>query len=169
MIQEIWRPVSGYNGVYWVSSQGRVKSVKNGKEKVLSQRTDKDGYKEVTLSKDGHRKHHKVHRLVAYEFIPNDDLFKREVNHKDEDPSNNSVSNLEWCDRAYNNRYGRRNERMAEANSIPIWQIMPDVGKLRLWKSAKEVERTIGLGASFIAKCCKKKRESCYGFIWRYA
>lgn len=167
--QEIWKPVSGYDELYWVSSYGNVKSYKRGKSKVLKPGVDKDGYLVVVLSKDGKSKQYKVHRLVAYEFIPNDDLFKTEINHIDENPANNTVTNLEWCTRAYNNKYGGRNKRMAESNSIPVWQIMPEVGEIRLWESAKEVERSIGLNASFIAKCCKKKRDMCYGFIWRYA
>ena len=121
MIEEIWRPIEGYEGLYEVSNTGQVRSLdryvkySNGrihlhKGKVLSPIKDKDGYLQVSLYYN--RKMYKkyVHRIVAEAFLPNPDNLP-EVNHKDEDKTNNNVTNLEWCDRKYNLSYGSRQER----------------------------------------------------------
>ena len=124
MTEEIWRPVVGYEGLYEVSSYGRVRSMDRyvkcdyeryrlHKGKVLSPGKDKDGYLFVVLSCNGKHKTIAVHRLVAQTFIPNpDDL--PQVNHRDENPSNDNVDNLEWCDAKYNMNYGTRNIRIRE-------------------------------------------------------
>lgn len=114
-MNEEWRDIPGYEGKYQVSNLGQVKSctrTRNGKkgtiaivkERVLKLKTDKDGYKEVALSLDGKLKYYRVHRLVAMAFIPNP-LNLPLINHKDENPANNNVDNLEWCDSSYNSRY----------------------------------------------------------------
>ena len=116
MIEEIWRPIEGYEGLYEVSNTGRVRSldmyVKCGygsyrlrKGKVLSPVIKDNGYLQVGLYYNGKYKMFLVHRLVAQAFIENFDNLP-EVNHLDEDKSNNSVDNLEWCDRSYNLKYG---------------------------------------------------------------
>lgn len=112
---EIWRDVPGYEDKYEVSNIGRVKScsrtrkgkedsIATVKERILKQKTDKDGYKEVGLCRDGKLKYFRVHRLVATAFIPNP-LNLPLINHKDENPANNTVENLEWCDFTYNRNY----------------------------------------------------------------
>ena len=114
---EIWKPVVGYENLYEVSNYGRVRSLdrvdcagRKRKGKELKQRSDKDGYKRAGLSKNGTSKPLLVHRLVAIAFISNPQN-KPQINHKDENKANNCVWNLEWCDQAYNNNYGTRNER----------------------------------------------------------
>ena len=104
-----WRPVIEYEGLYQVSSLGRVKSLKdnhnNTREKILRQVKLKNGYLVVNLWKGGKYKTCLVHRLVATAFLDNPNNF-RCVNHKDENKENNIVSNLEWCTYQYNNTYG---------------------------------------------------------------
>ena len=107
---EIWRPVIGYEGLYEVSSYGRVRSLK--KNKVIKFFL-KGGYPYCGLFSDGKQKNHQIHRLVAQAFIPNPDNLPQ-VNHKDEDKTNNIVDNLEWCDRKYNMNYGSRTERFKQ-------------------------------------------------------
>lgn len=114
MIEE-WKPVVGYEGLYEVSSLGRVRSLDRfyyrlHKGKVLSPTKDRYGYLTVTLNCNGKSKTIKIHRLVAQAFIENPDNLPQ-VNHKDENPSNNNVDNLEWCTAKYNNNYGTRQER----------------------------------------------------------
>ena len=109
-MEEIWKPISGYEGIYEISNLGAIKSleriVKNSgvhggyvklKERILKPRENKkrNGYYEISLKKDGIEKRFKVHRLVAIAFIPNPNN-KPEVNHIDGNKSNNSASNLEW-------------------------------------------------------------------------
>ena len=124
MTEEIWRPIVGYEGLYEVSSYGRVRSLDRyvkcdyekyrlHKGKVLSPGKDKDGYLSVVLSCNGKHKKIAVHRLVAQAFIPNPDNLPQ-VNHRDENPSNDNVDNLEWCTAKYNLSYGTRNIRIKE-------------------------------------------------------
>lgn len=118
-MEEIWKPVKGYEGYYEVSNLGRVRSIDRVvvdtvrncerllKGKVLVQNDKENGYKTVVFCKE-HKTHNKyVHRLVAEVFIPNPDNLPQ-INHKDEDKTNNRVDNLEWCTQLYNNLYGSR-------------------------------------------------------------
>ena len=118
---EIWKPKKDYEGLYEVSNLGRVKSLGNGKsinskEGILKPGKIKQGYLQVTLCKNRKQKRFLVHRLVAEAFLPNPENLPF-INHKDEDKTNNSVDNLEYCTREYNNNYGTRNERVAKANT----------------------------------------------------
>ena len=118
-IGEIWKPVIGYYGLYEVSNFGRVKSInynKTGKERLMKQVVNKQGYYQVTLHKNGSMAAKKVHRLVAEAFIPNPNNLPC-VNHKNEDKTDNRVENLEWCSIEYNNRYGMRGKKISEAIS----------------------------------------------------
>ena len=109
-MEEIWKDIEGYEGLYQVSNYGRVKSLpkihkttKNynklgyiTKEKILRQRKTQRGYFLVTLYKDQKGKSLYVHRLVANMFILNKDN-KPCINHKNGDKKDNKVTNLEWC------------------------------------------------------------------------
>ena len=109
--QERWKPIFGYDGMYEVSDLGRVRSRKRGEWKVMSAKKNRGGYLIVNLYKDGKQKTVKIHRLVAQAFIPNDNIFNTEINHRNECKSDNKVSNLEWCDRQYNNTYNEIHHR----------------------------------------------------------
>ena len=119
---EIWKDIEGYEGLYQVSNKGRIKSLnridsrgRKVNEKILSSKPNNKGYLRVHLYKNGKRKPFSVHRLVAIAFIPNPNNLL-EVNHKDENKENNTVDNLEWCNRKYNTNYGSRNERASVSN-----------------------------------------------------
>jgi hypothetical protein len=98
---EEWKPIAGSNGEYHVSSNGRVKSYKNGKERILKPGLIGNGYPAVDICTNGKRKIQKIHRLVALAFIPNEEG-KGDVNHKDGNKLNNYVENLEWMTRKEN-------------------------------------------------------------------
>ena len=105
---EIWKDVPGYEGLYQVSNYGRVLSLYRYRKKsqnILKTFTRKTGYIAVTLQKNGKRETKLVHQLVALCFIDNPNNYPI-INHKDENPSNNRVDNLEWCTHKYNSNYG---------------------------------------------------------------
>lgn len=108
-MKEVWKDTKGVFG-YQVSNFGRVRSIfsrwgKRAYPRIMKGSIDSHGYVQVTISINGERKLMFVHRLVAKAFIPNP-LNLEMVNHKDENPLNNNVDNLEWCTRSYNNSYG---------------------------------------------------------------
>lgn len=120
-MSEVWKDIYfvengeifDYRGLYAVSNFGRVKSFHNGKEKILKP-GNTGGYEIVNLCKNSKQKSFYIHRLVAHIFLTG--CFDgAEVNHKDENKTNNHVSNLEWCTSKYNNNYGTRNERASES------------------------------------------------------
>ena len=119
---EIWKDIKEYEGYYQVSNFGNVKALTR---KIPSGRTENHAYNilqehlmrfcvgkycQVHLSKEGKTVPKLVHRLVAEAFIPNPNNFPC-INHKDENPKNNCVENLEWCTYKYNNEYNDRVER----------------------------------------------------------
>ena len=168
-INEIWKPIKGYEGLYEVSNFGRIKSLNYNhtcKGKILKQNQIKNGYKSVMLYKDGNGKNYLVHRLVAQAFIPNPNDYK-EVNHKDENPQNNIVINLEWCDRLYNVRYGTGIERRSKKKSKPVLQYTLEGNFIKEWKSVTECGIN-GYNQGHVAACCRGERKTHRGFIWEY-
>ena len=169
--KEIWKDIDGYEGLYRVSNLGRVKSLKQGKEKILKQ-VLVNNYLAISLYKNNEKKLCKVHRLVCQTFLLNPQNLPQ-VNHKDENKTNNKVDNLEWCDVKYNNNYGTRTQRANEKNtngkcSKTVLQYSKDGEFIRQWKSTKDVERNLGYGHSQISACCRGKYKSSYEFVWKY-
>ena len=175
MKEEIWKDIEGYEGKYQASNKGNMKSLNynnTGKERILKPKKDSGGYLQVHLSKDGKGKWYLVHRLVATAFIPNPQGYK-EVNHIDEDKTNNCVENLEWCSRSYNMTYNGRAKKVAKKIgkklSKPVIGIDKVTGLIVEFASAHEAERETGIAQQNICACCKGKRNSCGGFYWMYA
>jgi hypothetical protein len=119
-MEEIWKDVVGYEGIYEVSSLGKIRtkegktthSIRHGnriwEQRILKQKQDKSKYFRVELWKDKVHTTHLVHRLIAKAFLDKEERFNI-INHKDGDSSNNNVDNLEWCDYKINNNHARRN------------------------------------------------------------
>lgn len=202
MENEIWKDVKGYEGYYQVSNMGRVKSMrvlktpKNGaicrKNSFLSTKATHDNrYIIVALCRDGEIKPTPVHRLVAEAFIPNPNNLPF-VNHKDENPQNNHVDNLEWCTHEYNLRYslelhGMKKPRKHQAQESkprkrPKSELVPlcaytlsgeFVGRFdSVWEAIEKlgIESNSPRGArSNIRMCCKGKSRNAFGYRWRYA
>ena len=182
---EIWKTAvydgEVYEGLYKVSNWGRILSLnyKNtGKSELMNPGTDKDGYFKVGLSKNGEYKTCKVHRLVAQTFIPNPENLP-EVNHKDEDKTNNFVflnedgsinkekSNLEWKSHRDNLNHGTHNERIAKARSKRVLQLSLDGELIREWESTKECGRN-GFNQGHVAACCRGEEKTHKGFRFMY-
>ena len=117
-MKEIWRDINDFKGLYQVSNLGRVRSIDRmtiyctgakriTKGMILSISKNKLGYPQVNLSNKDRSYSRRVHRLVANAFIENPKKYK-EINHIDGNKENNTVSNLEWCDRSYNIKHSYR-------------------------------------------------------------
>lgn len=154
----------------WVKGRHGEKVLRRGK--VLKQFENNKGYLLVSLRKNGKSKSFSVHRLVAQAFIPNPDN-KPCVNHKDENPLNCNVENLEWVTQKENINYGTHNERVAKANtngkrSKPVVGIDPNTGKVVVeFPSTMEAGRN-GYDYSSVAHCCRGERKTYKGLIWHY-
>lgn len=176
MDNEVWKDIEGFEGKYAVSNLGNVKSLNyrhTGKEKILSPFKTWKGYLRVNLCRNGKRKNYAVHRLVLSTFNPVDDSESLQVNHIDEDKSNNRLENLEWMTCKENNNYGTHNDRVAEKTtngklSIPLVQLTIEGRYIRSYKSAMDAKRLGGFHQGAIIKCCKGKRKSHGGFRWMY-
>ena len=171
---ETWKAIAGYEGIYEVSDQGRVKSLKHGKEKILKPQKDTGGYLQVYLCKDGQKKTSLVHRLVAESFIQNPNNLET-INHKDEDKTNNTVTNLEWMSQKDNLNYGTRNKRACEAKinhpslSKKVQMFDKSTGELlATYPSTREANRITGINPGNISSCCLGKHKSSGGYKWRY-
>ena len=163
---EIFKDIEGYEGLYQISNYGNVKSLGNckyKKDKILKYSKDKDGYLYVGLCKNGKHKYIKIHRLVAEAFIENPNNYQQ-VNHKDEDKTNNHVTNLEWCTPKYNSNYGTRIQRVIESQSRMVECIETGI----VYSSTIQVERELGFKQSSISRCCNGIRNTCGGFHWCY-
>ena len=171
---EIWKSVCGYDGVYEVSNLGNVRNVnwRGLGYRNLALVRDKDGYLVVTLCRNGLQRVTRVHRMVANAFIDNP-YNKPQVNHKDEDKTNNRIDNLEWVSSHENNNSGTRNSRISKsklnANCKRILQLEKNGELLKEWVSISEVYRQFGYDTGLISKCCMGKKKSAYGYLWKYA
>ena len=145
---EKWKAIEGYDGLYEVSSLGRVRSLKFGKVRVLRPGKTNKGYLTVSLFKDKKKKSVYVHRLVADAFIPNDDESKIYINHIDECKQNNRVSNLEYCTAQYNLTYNNIRRRCRENNS-KRYQIKPLYDPNLSYRQNIEIFRANGI------ECCE--------------
>lgn len=185
MTKEVWKNIEGYEELYQVSNFGRVKSLnykRSGKERILKQQPNNNGYLIVGLCKNNICKKFLVHRLVAQMFIPNNqNLFY--VNHKDENPKNNHVDNLEFCSHEYNMNYGTILERKRESMkgkhhyhteetkrkmSKPILQYTKDGVFIREWIGINTASRELNIDNGDICRCCKGQQKSAGNYIWKY-
>lgn len=179
-MQEIWKDIKGYEGLYRVSNFGNVKSLNyrhKNEERLLKLNVNKNGYCFVNLHIKGTAKNVLVHRLVAEAFIENPLNFPL-VNHKDENKTNNNVENLEWCTQKYNLNYSlnkRNRKNNCKKNKIPhkyfreVIQIKPNGEVVEKYKNVSEAARLKRYDLKSLIDCCKGNRKTAYGFIWQYA
>ncbi|MCT4402561.1 NUMOD4 domain-containing protein [Leuconostoc suionicum] len=186
---EIWKDIIGYEGLYQVSTLGRVKSVEktrayinrgkkrnfHRKERILKLANGRGDYKLITLSKNDNSKTFRVHRLVAQAFIPNPEN-KPQVNHIDEDKSNNSLNNLEWVSSYENMHWGSCLEKTlskknykAEAIKRMVPVIAIKNNKEQFFDSIKSASEELGLYRSAISQCLSGKQHTTGGYSFRYA
>lgn len=174
-MDEVWKPVVGYEGEYEVSDIGRVRSVARpvrnrwGTETIRSSKlraigVKREGYRFVNLFRKQHGKPMYVHRLVAMAFLPNPNDYPQ-VNHLDGDKSNNRSSNLEWCTGSVNCRHAI-NENLydqARGESTPMAKVTErDVLEMRrLWRAGimqKDIAEKFGVGRKAVTKIVNYQR-----------
>lgn len=158
----MWKPIAGFEH-YRVNEYGQVQN-KNGK--VLALRTNNKGYIVYALRKDRMYFYLLAHRLVALAFIDNP-MKHPEVNHKDEDPLNNHVSNLEWCTHQYNMTYGTLQERKGKKKRIPMLQMSRDGETIAKWDCAITASEQTGIGYCNIHKAASGANNTAGGFKWK--
>ena len=189
---EIWKPVVGYEGLYEVSSYGRVRSLdkittdgRKIKGKILKTQINNSsgGYKQAHLyNKDG-VKTFKVSRLVAIAFIPNPEN-KPCVDHINTNRTDDRAENLRWCTNKENSNnpltlsHFSRGDKHPKAglgkfgklngHSRPIMQYTKEGIFIREWECSLQVQRELGIWGTNITKCCKGVYKSTGGYIWKY-
>ena len=172
-MEEIWKDIAGFEGLYQVSNLGNVRSLRkswasNGEKFHIMRPSINRGYAYLSLRDlNGGDTSFPVHRLVALAFIPNPEGFKC-VNHKDENKLNNNVDNLEWCTLAYNFNYGTARARQGISYGKPVEQLTVDGLVIASYCSAEVASKLTGMDSSSIHKCCRGKRQSAGGYCWRY-
>lgn len=179
---EVWKDIKEFEELYQVSNLGRVKRLKrktwNGKnfhyieEKIIKPVCSKLGYLSVNLIKDKKIKHCAIQRLVMIAFTPNPNNYPQ-VNHKDENPQNNKVDNLEWCTAKYNCNYGTHNEKLSKSlinnkkNSKPVYQYDLSGKFIKRWDSTRDCERG-GFLHTGVGACCRNEYKQYKGYKWSY-
>lgn len=171
-MKEEWRDIVGYEGLYQVSDEGRVRTI-NGR--IKKQHIGSWGYPVVTLSKDGDERVTLVHRLVATAFVPNPRNVDC-VNHIDESRVNNKATNLEWVTKAENNRHGTASQRTAVtlkkyyetrpyATSKPVRCVELDLIYPSITRAGEEWD----VSFKDISACLKSEgRHTAGGLHWEY-
>lgn len=172
-MQEIWKDIKGYEGLYQISNLGRIMSLaRNGninKNHILNKYYHHSGYQVVNLCKNNYRKNYRVHRLVAEAFIPNPNNLPQ-INHKDENKTNNCMDNLEWCDSKYNINYGNRIKKSSDKHSKPVCMFDKKDNYIKTYKSIVDAFEETGISKAHISSCCRKRygRKTAGGYIWKY-
>lgn len=177
-MNEIWKDIPGYEGLYQVSNLGRVKSLvyvtrcsEVKREKILKQATH-NGYAYVSLHNSGNMKTKYVHCLVANAFIPNE-AGKRCINHLNGIKSDNRVGNLEWCTHsentihAWNTGLQNRIHKKNNLKSIQVAQYSVDFRLISTFPSMREAERQTGIHSAAISRSTRTGGKA-GGYIWKY-
>lgn len=176
-MNEVWKDVIGYEGLYQVSNLGNfrsldcIRTMKNGVERPhygqpISTYESNDGYLMINFSNDDGRKSFKAHRVVAEAFIPNP-LHLQLVNHKNENKHDNRAVNLEWCTNRYNLRYGTTQRRRVEKIGWKVRQFKLDGTYVRTYLSMRAASRLLNIPMSGIYDNCNGKTKSYKGYIFR--
>ena len=168
-LEEQWKPIKDYTGLYEVSNLGRIRSLnymKTGEIKILKLSKNNRGYLVISLNKNGKRKNFKVHRLVAIAFLPNPNNLET-VNHINENKLDNRVENLEWMSYEDNINYGTRTKRSAKTLSRKVMAISLTETKVLVFQSMSQAEK-LGFNHDAICRCCRGKQKTHKGYTWRY-
>lgn len=169
-MEEIWKPIAGYEGLYEVSNLGRVRSLNYNHTKtaeVMTPWVSAKDYDYVHLCKGTAIQSCRVARLVAMAFIPNPDN-KPFVDHIDTNRRNNHADNLRWCDQSENQKNPISRKRYGDAKSFRVVQLTKENIVMRIWPSLTEAERSGGFNRNQISKVCNGRLKTHHGYKWQY-
>lgn len=189
-MQEIWKNVKNYEGLYQVSNLGKIKTLqrRGATTKIIKPKKNSNGYLIVGLHKNGIRKEVAIQRLVAIAFIKNLEE-KPEVNHIDGNKENNNVFNLEWVTHKENMEHARNNNLIKVTENVikqgkfigkkygkqngkkrakKVSQIDINNKVLKQWNSITEANKYTGISISGISRCCNNKKEKARGYRWKF-
>ena len=173
-MQELFKDIPNYEGLYQVSNLGNVKSLEktftfpNGgvvvrKEKILKTNNTYNGYLNVRLFKDK-MKGIGVHRLVAQVFVPNPNNLPQ-VNHIDGNKKNNRADNLEWCDASFNQEHALET-RLKKVHKVKQYDLNGNY--IKTWDSIKEVTKHFNISHVSLVTHISRNTKSCVGYKWEY-
>lgn len=164
-MSEIWCPIVGYDGKYWVSNLGKVRGLFRGKVKILKHNFVR-GYDSALLTKDGIRKRFTVHRLLAMAFIPNPEN-KPQVNHKNCIKSDNRVDNLEWVTRVENAKHALENNRYNSAKGEDHYKSKYSNDEIMVMREALTIFRIFEV-ARYFRVTHGYMRKIKYNLLWKH-
>ena len=166
MENEIWKPVSGFEGYYEVSSLGKVASLPYRRRCVRKPSINSSGYLSIILYKPKFMKTMSIHRLIAVAFVANPEN-KPQVNHKDENKLNNDISNLEWCTPSHNTRHAISVGLMKPNNKrCPVEQLTISGQLIALHKSVRQAALSVSGTPQQVSRSCKINKQY-NGYMWR--
>lgn len=157
--------IPGYEDEYVISENGQVWNKKTGA--AMHGSVNSHGYMVLSLTKDGEKKDRKLHRLLAATFIPNPNGYEC-VNHKDGNKLNNSLGNLEWCTKGYNNRHARE-ELDIDFAAKPVCQKTLGGSVVAIWANQSVAAKSVGITPVCISRCCEGLTETAGGYRWEHA
>lgn len=172
-VDELWKDIKGYEGLYKISNMGRVKSFRQWTrascpdEYILKPSIANNGYCQVTLYKDAKKKKFLVHRLVAEAFLPNPHNLPH-INHKDENRLNNIVDNLEWCTPRYNNNYGTARLRSSLTQGHPVKQYLVSGQWIATYATPSIASKITGISTPNINSCARGASQLAGGYLWSH-
>ena len=185
MMEEIWKDIEGFEGLYQVSNLGRVRSldryytathsraigtpVRYKKKGVILKLTlnKRLGYVYISLKVNGNVFTKSVHRLVGKAFV--DGYFEgADINHKNEDKTDNRAENLEWCTRQYNLTYNGLSKRVGISQGKPVEQMTLDGKVIAAFPTIGEAGRATGLAVTHISESCHSNKKTCGGYRWKF-
>lgn len=153
------KDIKNYEGLYAITEDGKVWSYRS--KKYLTPKITKDGYLQVKLCIKGEQKYKYIHRLVAEAYLENPDNLP-EINHKDENQQNNTLTNIEWCDRTYNNNYGSHNKNVSNSMSKAVKCVETGI----IYKNGVEAGKAHGLSPMQIYDVLRGKCKTAGKYHW---
>lgn len=177
---EVWKQIKGYEGLYEVSNMGRIRSVGRSvpvrggfayrNARIRKPNKKRNGYYGLLLSRNHKNNNFLVHRLVAEAFVPNPNGLPQ-INHKNEDKSDNRADNLEWCTEKYNSNYGTRMDRIRKNNPRLKGKsvlCIDEFGKtINSYESIQSVKKDAH-NPALVYMCCVGTRHKHHGYIWKF-